>query len=130
MNEAKTKSYMPAWLPAFNKKVTNKVQGLWAPYIPPYLMILHVGRKSGNEYRNPVMGFKKNGKLYVNLLYGSDSQWVRNVVAAGGCEVIRGGKTFAVTNPEVIVRGEYDGDLPLATRAFAKDLGILILQPA
>lgn len=130
MNEAKTKSYMPAWLPAFNKKVTNKVQGLWAPYIPPYLMILHVGRKSGNEYRNPVMGFKKNGKLYVNLLYGSDSQWVRNVIAAGGCEVIRGGKTFAVTNPEVIVRGEYDGDLPLATRAFGKDLGILILQPA
>lgn len=130
MSEVTTKSFMPAWLPAFNKSVTNRIQGLWAPYLPPYLMIVHAGRKSGRQFRTPVLGFRKKERIFVCLLYGSDSQWVKNVVAAGGCTVIRGGRTFAVTDPEVVERGRYEGDLPILARAFGSGLGILLLTPS
>lgn len=130
MSEVRTKSIMPAWLPAFNKKVTNRIQGVWAPYLPPYLVVVHTGRKSGREFRTPVIGFKKDGRLFINLLYGSDSQWVKNVLAAGGGEVIRGGRRIKVTSPEVVTRNSYDGALPLGTKAFSKSLGILLLSPA
>ncbi len=122
-----TKSYMPAWLPAFNKKVTNPLQGIWAPWLPPYMMVHHVGRKSGRRFKTPVMAFKRGGTLYVNLLYGSDSQWVKNVLAAGGAEVVRLGRRLEAREPLVVRRGDFDGPLPFQTKLFGDDLGILIL---
>lgn len=40
------------WLAHFNRLVGNKVQGLWAPYLPPWAVIVHVGRVSKRQYRD------------------------------------------------------------------------------
>jgi len=37
----------------------------------------------------------------IALLYGEESEWLRNLRAGGG-QVIRGGRTFTVRPPEVI----------------------------
>lgn len=126
MNEVKTKSLMPAWLPAFNKRVTNRIQGLWAPYLPPWVVILHVGRVSGKHWRTPVVGFKRDSKLYVNLIYGSDSQWVQNLLAAGEGDVLRRGKKLHMTDIKVARRGDFDGKLPLGARVLSRSTGLLV----
>ena len=35
---------LPRSLARFNKKVTNRIQGLWAPWLPPWAVIIHKGR--------------------------------------------------------------------------------------
>ena len=37
------------------------------------------------------------------LTYGSDAEWVKNVLAAGGCGIRTRGRDVRLTHPEVIV---------------------------
>jgi deazaflavin-dependent oxidoreductase (nitroreductase family) len=83
-------SLMPSWLPPVMKRVVNPVQGLWAPWLPPWALVVHRGRKSGTEYRTPVLAWRSGSTLYVSLYYGERAQWVRNVLAGGGTVVRRG----------------------------------------
>ena len=79
----------------FNKRVTNRIQGLYAWLIPPWAVILHRGRRSGRQYRTPLFAFKRGRTLVIALLYGEESEWLRNLRAGGGY-VIRAGRTFVV----------------------------------
>lgn len=38
----------------------------------------------------------------IALTYGADSQWVRNVLAAGGCEIETRGRRIRLVEPEII----------------------------
>jgi deazaflavin-dependent oxidoreductase (nitroreductase family) len=89
-------------LARFNKKVTNRIQGLWAPYLPPWAVIVHKGRRSGREYRTPVLAKRSGTTLEVVLFYGERADWVRNVLAAGGAGVVRAGRTAGLTDPRVV----------------------------
>ena len=89
-------------LARFNKRVTNRIQGVWAPWLPPWAVIVHKGRKSGREYRTPVLAWRSGGRLEVGLYYGERAEWVRNVLAAGGAGVVRGGRTWRLGNPRVV----------------------------
>lgn len=89
-------------LARFNKRVTNRLQGLWAPYLPPWVVIVHKGRKSGGTYRTPVLGWKSGTRLGVVLYYGAGTDWVRNVLAARGAEVRRAGGTYTLRDPRVV----------------------------
>lgn len=120
-----TRSLMPAWLPRFNKVVTNRIQGLWAPYLPPWAVVFHTGRRSGRTFHNPVVAFRRGPTLAVGLLYGSDAQWVKNIVAAGGGEVVRKGRRMKITNPRVVTAGT-DEDLPFAAARMSRRMGVLV----
>jgi deazaflavin-dependent oxidoreductase (nitroreductase family) len=85
-----------------NKRVTNRVIGLWAPYLVPYAQIEHTGRRSGRTYRTPVLAARVGSVFYVPVLYGEHSDWVRNVLAAGGCHVRHGGRAAQLCEPRVI----------------------------
>ena len=85
----------------FNKLVNNRIQGTYAWLVPPWAMIVHRGRRSGRRYRTPVLAFARDGTVIVALLYGEESDWVRNLLAGGG-QVIRGGRTFEVRRVEVL----------------------------
>jgi deazaflavin-dependent oxidoreductase (nitroreductase family) len=79
----------------FNKLVNNRIQGLYAWLLPPWAVILHRGRHSGRDYRTPVLAFKHGDTVVVALLYGDESDWLRNLMAGPGC-IVRAGRTFAV----------------------------------
>jgi deazaflavin-dependent oxidoreductase (nitroreductase family) len=86
----------------FNKAVNNRVQGVYAWIVPPWAVILHRGRRSGRAYRTPVLAFRREGTLIVALLYGEESDWLRNLRAAGGGRVVRLGRTFELRGAHVV----------------------------
>ena len=94
---------LPAWLGRVNKVATNRVSRLVAGWLPGFGIVEHVGRRSGQQYRTPVNVFRRSGGFTVALTYGSDSQWTKNVLAAGTASIVRLGRTHKVVNPRVIV---------------------------
>lgn len=120
----------PGWLPQFNKRTHNRLQRLWAPYLPPWAMIVHVGRKSGKRYETPVTALRSRGPgsvdtISIILLYGSRTDWMRNLFAAGECELRRGGHTYKVVNPRVVT-DPADPALHGLARQSAKRVGVLV----
>lgn len=89
---------LPRRLAAFNRVVTNPIQGAYAWLLPPWLVLVHRGRRSGRLYRTPVMGRLQAGQLRVPVLYGTGSDWVRNLLAAGEGQVVRAGRTYPLTD--------------------------------
>jgi hypothetical protein len=63
----------------FNRRVTNRIQGLYAWLLPPWAVILHRGRRSGRHYRTPLFAFRRDRTLVIALLYGQESDWLRNL---------------------------------------------------
>jgi deazaflavin-dependent oxidoreductase (nitroreductase family) len=122
------RSVMPRWLPALNKRVINPIQRLWAPYLPPEALILHRGRKSGAEYRTPVVAFRTDHGFAILLIYGH-TQWVRNVLAAQSADMKRAGKRFRLVNPRVLKAGT-SADLPRILRRPARKIDVLLVDVA
>ncbi len=86
----------------FNKAINNRVQGAYAWILPPWAVILHRGRRSGRGYRTPVLAFRRDRMLIIALLYGTESDWLRNVRTAGGGRVVRAGRTYGIGPPRLV----------------------------
>jgi deazaflavin-dependent oxidoreductase (nitroreductase family) len=83
----------PRSIARFNKYFTNRLTLRVAGYLPGFAIVSHVGRKSGRPYRTPVNAFRTDGGYIIALTYGAQSDWVKNVLAAGSCELqTRGGR--------------------------------------
>jgi deazaflavin-dependent oxidoreductase (nitroreductase family) len=93
---------LPQSLARFNTHVTNKISRPIAAHAPGFGVVVHHGRKSGTEYRTPVNVFTRPGGFTISLTYGKDSQWVRNVLAAGEADIVTRGDVHHVTNPHIV----------------------------
>jgi deazaflavin-dependent oxidoreductase (nitroreductase family) len=93
---------LPKALARFNRVVTNPILGPAAERLPGFGIVVHAGRRSGRTYRTPVNLFRHGGRYVIALTYGADSQWVRNVLAAGGCDVETRGTTIHLGEPEIV----------------------------
>jgi deazaflavin-dependent oxidoreductase (nitroreductase family) len=125
----------PRVIARFNKHVTNRIQGKWAHLMPGYGMVEHTGRKSGRAYRVPVNVFSAPGGFAVVLFYGSDSDWVRNVLAASGGQMVHRRKRYILSNPQLVTGAEARKLVPRPVRlamrlARAKDVLQLTATPA
>ena len=85
-----------------NKFVTNPIQGVWAGRIAPWAIVEHVGRSSGRTYETPVLAFVRDGRIAISLNYGAESDWVKNVVAAGSFTLVRGGARLPIAGVRVL----------------------------
>ncbi len=70
---------MPRWVARINKRVFNPME-LRRGVRP---VLTHVGRSSGKTYRTPLDAHLIEGGYIFIVMYGSDSDWVQNVLAAG-----------------------------------------------
>lgn len=86
----------------FNRRVTNPLARTFAGRLPPFALVEHRGRRSGREYATPIMAFADGTGYAIALTYGPDRDWVRNVRAAGGCTLIRGGRRIRLANPSLL----------------------------
>ena len=93
---------LPKALARFNLRVTNPVLGHLAWWMPGFAVLTHVGRRSGATYHSPVNLFRHDGAYVFACTYGADAQWVRNVLAAGGCHVRTCGHDVALTEPRLV----------------------------
>lgn len=71
-------------------------------------IVHHQGRVSGREYRTPVGVVPTSDGFAVALVYGSQTDWLKNVLAAGSATITYDGRTIDVDKPRVV---------PLATVA-------------
>lgn len=92
---------VPRAVARVNRRFTNPIQMMWAPRLPPWAVVEHVGRRSGNRYATPVIAALVGDTLYVAVLYGTGSDWVRNLQAAGGGQLRRAGRRYELTEPEL-----------------------------
>jgi len=114
---------LPDWLGRFNRRVTNRVTGPFAGWLPGFAIVLHTGRRSGRRYRTPVNIFGSGDGFVIALTYGRHRDWVRNVMAAGGCEVKTRGHTLSLQNPR-IVRDEKGTLVPRPVRLILRGIGV------
>ena len=108
---------LPERLARFNRVVTNRIARRVAGRAPGFAIVEHVGRRSGRTYRTPVNIFTNGQDRYViALTYGRDSQWVRNVLAAGGAEVVTRGRRLRLVEP-VVIRDQQRTMMPAGVRS-------------
>jgi deazaflavin-dependent oxidoreductase (nitroreductase family) len=92
---------LPRSLARFNRRVTNRILGPLAPRLPGFGVVIHTGRKSGRVYRTPVNVFRRPEGYVIALTYGADSEWVRNVLANGGCMLETRGRVTKLAQPRL-----------------------------
>ena len=120
------------FLRPFTMRVVNPLTRLFAGRLPGFAIVIHVGRKSGAVYRAPVNVFRHADEYVFALTYGSDVNWVRNVLAAGGCDIEVRGRTVRLADPRIVV----DPDrrlMPFPVRQFLGLMRVsefLIMRPA
>jgi deazaflavin-dependent oxidoreductase (nitroreductase family) len=85
----------------FNRRFTNHLTLKVAGYLPGFAIISHVGRKSGRVYRTPVNAFRTDDGYIIALTYGAQSDWVKNVLAAGSCELETRGRRVRLIDPHI-----------------------------
>ena len=106
---------VPKRVARFNRVATNRVVRPIAGRTPGLAIVRHRGRRSGRIYRTPVNAFARGDGYVIALVYGTDSDWVRNVIAAAGCELEVRGRQLRLTHPRV-VRDEARKDIPSVVR--------------
>ena len=114
---------LPKRLARFNLHVTNRVLGPFARRLPGFAVLAHVGRRSGRVHRTPVNLFRDGNRYVIALTYGADSQWVRNVMAAGEVWVVTRGRTIHLVEPE-IVHDPGRSLVPAAVRPMLRAVGV------
>lgn len=91
---------IPKRVARFNKRVTNRITRHIAGWMPGFAIVTHVGRRSGRNYRTPVNVFRQGDGFLFALMYGADSDWVRNVIAAGSCRIETRRRTYELREPQ------------------------------
>jgi deazaflavin-dependent oxidoreductase (nitroreductase family) len=72
--------------------------------VPLYGVLEHRGRKSGKVFHTPVVVRPTADGFIVPMPWGMTTDWYRNVLAAGECEIRWKGKTYALHQPQVLDR--------------------------
>jgi deazaflavin-dependent oxidoreductase (nitroreductase family) len=92
---------IPRIVGKWNKAGLNKVTRRIAPWMPGLGVVVHHGRRSGRVYQTPVSVFAVQDGYVLALTYGPGTDWVKNVLAAGGCELRTRGRLIRLTAPRL-----------------------------
>jgi deazaflavin-dependent oxidoreductase (nitroreductase family) len=87
----------------FTTHVFNPIFRRVAAWVPGFAILEYVGRKTGRSYRIPVLRFRRGSEFVLCLIYGQDSEWVKNVLAEGGAQIRIRRRTTRLTDPKLIV---------------------------
>lgn len=100
MSEHDKRSRPPAGALRFNR-FAAKLAG--RRFFPPWALVHHVGRRSGKPRTTPVAPLtRRPDVIIIGLAWGETADWVRNIVAAGGCTIEWKGRQIPVTDPTFV----------------------------
>jgi deazaflavin-dependent oxidoreductase (nitroreductase family) len=91
------------WIRPFTNRFVNPATRLVAGRLPGFAILRYRGRRTGRRYAAPMNVFRDDEGYVFALTYSSGADWVRNVLAAGGCEMVTRGRTIRLFDPRVIV---------------------------
>ncbi len=91
---------VPKWVAQVNKRVFNRLE-LKRGKRP---VLTHVGRSSGETYQTPLDAHAVDGGYIFILMYGSGSDWAKNVLAAGTARLQAEGEEFGLVSPRLVTK--------------------------
>ena len=71
-------------------------------FLSPWAVVHHRGRRSGTPYAVPVAIRASADTFTIPLPWGEETQWLRNVLAADGCDVRWRGTDHRASKPRVV----------------------------
>jgi deazaflavin-dependent oxidoreductase (nitroreductase family) len=71
-------------------------------FFPIWAVLRHRGRKTGTEYTVPLAVIPTETTFIISLPWGRETDWVRNVRAAGRCTVRWKGSDYECTEPRFV----------------------------
>ena len=72
----------------------------------PMAQLHHIGRRTGRSYLTNVGARVGGGVVLIPLTFGNQSDWARNVYAAGQCSVRVNGYEFRAERPRFLAAGD------------------------
>lgn len=87
-------------------------------------VIRHTGRTSGRPYETPVGAVATDDGFVIALPYGSQTDWLKNVLASGSATIVNEGHTYQVTQPEIMSVEAATGSFSASDRRSFRLLGI------
>jgi deazaflavin-dependent oxidoreductase (nitroreductase family) len=87
-------------------------------------VIRHVGRTSGRPYQTPVDLVPTRTGFLIALPYGSQADWVRNVLAAGSATVVTDGESLEVDRPTIVATADVADLIPSRTLRTLRLFGV------
>ena len=115
---------VPHFVARLNRRVANPVARRFAGRIPPFATITHRGRKSGTLYHTPIMAFPNDDGFLIALTYGSETDWVRNVIAEGGGTIEYRKRVVSLSEPRLIKSTAAQMPLPALVRTILRLLNV------
>jgi len=107
---------IPQSITRFNRSVTNRVTRRFAGRAPGFAIVIHKGRKSGKEFRTPLNAFPTKDGFAIALTYGPETDWAKNVLAAGGCSLEYRGRVIPLINPRLSTIAKVGNTFPAPVR--------------
>lgn len=117
----------PPWLERFQLRYVNPVMTPVAKRLPGFTVIKHRGRSSGRQYETIVNSYRR-GKVFAVILAHGKTNWVKNVLAAGGADVKLFRGEMKITNPRILPAGTAEPSLPWLARLAARNAGVLVAE--
>jgi deazaflavin-dependent oxidoreductase (nitroreductase family) len=93
---------IPMAVARLNRYLTNPIARLVAGWAPGFCILRHVGRRSGRVYSTPLNIFRAKDGFVIALTYGPDTDWLKNVRAAGNCTIRYGNQEIDLVEPEFL----------------------------
>jgi deazaflavin-dependent oxidoreductase (nitroreductase family) len=103
----------------FTRRFVNPLTRRVADRLPGFAVLWYVGRKTGQLRSTPMNVFRRGETYVFALTYGPDVQWVKNVVAAGTCEIVTRGVRVTLVDPQLFVDPKASL-MPLPVRLFLR----------
>jgi deazaflavin-dependent oxidoreductase (nitroreductase family) len=87
----------------FTTHLLNPITRRFVQWLPGFAIIRYRGRRTGKAYRTPMNVFRRGDSYVFALTYGSDVQWVKNVLAAGVADLEVRRTVVHLRDPELFV---------------------------
>jgi deazaflavin-dependent oxidoreductase (nitroreductase family) len=87
-----------------SSKLLNPIVGTFAGrrFVPLIARVHHVGRRTGKPHVTSTGASVDGNTIVIPLSFGNQSDWARNVRAAGQCVVALGGRSYHARQPEFV----------------------------
>lgn len=92
----------PRWVARMNKRLLNPREIRRGKYP----VVTHVGRSSGKSYQTPMDAYPTKDGYVLVARYGPESDWVKNILAAGAGKLRIEGEEHVLVEPRLVGQEE------------------------
>ena len=112
-----------AWLVVLKYTLNPLTRRLARSSFGPFSIVRHVGRRSGKLYETPIIVSRVRDGFVIELTYGPDVDWHKNVLAAGSCSLVWHGQVYVIDKIEPLATETGRAAFPPSQRLILRLLG-------